>query len=145
MPDLDPLTILRAVRAGAEIDEEEQEAISAWWSSIPDFLKPDYSFDVPPHRMPLACYALTFAGAPRHCPQSACRRARRCRGGDGPPCFRADRKPLQHALLLIWLSAFHGLRDAEYEDALDAADSRYCCAPPASKGAKPAARIRPRR
>src|SRR5215207_6966148 len=78
-------------------DDEAGESVGMWWARLPDFIKPDYPFDLPPERLAVAQAIFTECGVPARCPQEACRRSMRCRGGDGPPCFRADRKPLQAA------------------------------------------------
>jgi hypothetical protein len=72
--------------------EEAEEEWRSWWAQLPHFIKPDYPLDLPPNRMPAARYLFTAVGAPRFCPQASCRRAGTCQGGDGPPCFRADRE-----------------------------------------------------
>jgi hypothetical protein len=74
-----------------------------WWARLPDFIKPSYPFDLPPERVPFAQGIFTMCGAPARCPQETCRRSMRCEGGDGPPCFRADRKPLQQLLFMSWM------------------------------------------
>jgi hypothetical protein len=92
---------------------------------LPDFLTIDYPFDVPPRQMTFAKFALTDAGAWRRCPQRACRRSRTCRGGEGPPCFRADRTPLHHVMLLTFLAAYQMLSAEEIEHALTVNDNPY--------------------
>ena len=91
----------------------------------PDFLALDYPFDVPPRQMEFATFALTQAGAWQKCPQRACRRSRTCRGGEGPPCFRADRTPLHHAMLLTFLAMHEMLTDEEIEHALTIHENPY--------------------
>jgi hypothetical protein len=66
-----------------------------------------------------------MAGAPHHCPELACRRARKCQGGDGPPCFRADREELREVLFLAWAKLFLDFTDEEIEDCLSSRGSRY--------------------
>jgi hypothetical protein len=91
----------------------------------PDFLALDYPFDVPPRQMEFATFALTQAGAWQKCPQRACRRSRTCRGGEGPPCFRADRTPLHHVMLLTFLAAHEMLTDHQIEHALTVHGNPY--------------------
>ena len=113
-----------AAEAYARIQEE-----NPYWPPgappQPDFLALDYPFDVPPRRMPFATFALTRAGAWRKCPQRACRRSRTCRGGDGPPCFRADRTPLHHVMLLTFFATYEMLTADEIEHALTVNDNPY--------------------
>jgi len=89
------------------IDDEDKATDDAlatsWWAQLPDFIKPSYPFDLPPERLPFAQFVFTEVGAPRRCPEAACRRAGACGGGDGPPCFRAARKYLWHVLFLWWM------------------------------------------
>ena len=78
-------------RATATPAPEEEAAAREWLADrVPDFLWSSYPFDVPPGRMGVVRYLLTMFQAHRHCPRRSCRRARRCLGGDGPPCFRAE-------------------------------------------------------
>ena len=84
-------------------DDDDGESIGMWWARLPDFIKPSYPFDLPPERVPFAQGIFTMCGAPARCPQETCRRSMRCEGGDGPPCFRADRKPLQQLLFMSWM------------------------------------------
>src|SRR4051812_25763441 len=86
-------------------DEVDDASIGNWWARLPDFIQADYRFDLPPARMPFAQKIFTECGAPARCPQQPCRRSMRCEGGDGPPCFRADREPLQQMLFLSWMVA----------------------------------------
>ena len=123
--------------------EEEDEEWRSWWTQLPDFIKPDYPLDLPPNRMPAARYLFTAVGAPRFCPQASCRRAGTCQGGDGPPCFRADRKYLWHVLFLWWMRVYADCTDEEYEASLRAKGSPY--APDAAAKAPPAKPARRRR
>jgi len=69
--------------------QEEDEEWRSWWTQLPDFIKPDYPLDLPPCRMPFARYVFTDVGAPRFCPDAACRRAGSCQGWRRPallPC-----------------------------------------------------------
>ena len=107
-------------------DEDEEEArIRAWLARLPDFIMPDYPFDVPPARLPFAQKIFTLCGAPARCPQETCRRSMRCAGGDGPPCFRADRKPLHQMLFLAWMATMGPATDDEARDALRRAKNPY--------------------
>ena len=106
-------------------EAETQAAVGAWWAHLPDFIKPTYPFDLPPERMPFVQYIFTAEGAPKHCPEAACRRAKQCLGGDGPPCFRADREDLHQLLFLWWMSLFNGATDEEVAAALRARGNRY--------------------
>lgn len=120
------LVVPASLQDKTPLTPEQREEVWAWWvHKVPDFLKPSYPFDVPPDRLPFAREVLSFAGAPRHCPQSACRRARACRGGDGPPCYRADRKALQRIMFLIWLRLYCGLTQAEFDYLLAVEGNRY--------------------
>ena len=92
---------------------------------MPDFLWSSYPFDVPPGRMAVVRYLLTLFQAHRHCPRGSCRRARRCLGGDGPPCFRADREELRKILLLTWSHLFHDLPEEAFAAELDKLGDRY--------------------
>ena len=99
---------------------EEEAAVREWLvNRVPDFLWSSYPFDVPPGRMGVVRYLLTMFQAHRHCPRGSCRRARRCLGGDGPPCFRADRKELRKILLLTWSNLFLDLPDEAFAAGLD--------------------------
>src|SRR4051812_11802342 len=75
-------------------DEVDDASIGNWWACLPDFMKADYPFDLRPARMPFTQKIFTECGAPARCPQQPCRRSMPSEGGDGPPCFRADREPL---------------------------------------------------
>ena len=86
-------------------DAEDGESVGMWWAHLPDFIKRSYPFDLPPERLGFAQGIFTECGAPARCPQETCRRSMRCEGGDGPPCFRADRKPLQQMLFISWMVA----------------------------------------
>ncbi len=92
---------------------------------FPDFIRPDYPFDLPPYRIPFAQDAFSEAGAHRFCPQRACRRAQRCRGGEGPPCFRADRWDLRHVLALSWMLAVEMIDEAQFRRSLRDRGNRY--------------------
>jgi hypothetical protein len=126
---------------GYEIDLEHgndgEAAFGAWWAHLPDFIKPDYPFDLPPARLPFARFVFTEVGAPRRCAEAACRRTKECRGGDGPPCYRADRPFLSQILFLWWMSVFEDLSGAQYVAALRAKGSPY--APPQNTPAVTAA------
>lgn len=113
-----------------EDDEDDEAEFSLWWAHLPDFIKPDYPLDIPPARMPFVRTVFTSVGAPRHCPAPACRRARACQGGDGPPCYRADRSDLQQALFLFWAVLFIDLPKEEYRRALRDRGNRYAPAAP---------------
>jgi hypothetical protein len=107
-------------------DEDEEEArIRAWYAQLPDFIMDSYPFDVPPARLPFAQRIFTLCGAPARCPQETCRRSTRCAGGDGPPCFRADRKPLQQMLFLAWVATMGPATDDEARDALRRTTNPY--------------------
>jgi hypothetical protein len=121
--------------------EDEEAELKLWWAHLPDFIKPDYPFDMPPARLPFACHVFTKVGAPRFCPEGACRRSGACRGGDGPPCFRADREALGQVLFLWWMSLFADLPYEEYEAALSA--SRYAPAKAPARGAGARGKRRP--
>ena len=89
---------------------------------------------MPPARLAAARYIFTEAGAPRFCPQAACRRAQECLGGDGPPCYRADREALRHVLLLSWLAIYENFPREACEQSMLAKAPRYAeedNAPPA--------------
>jgi hypothetical protein len=110
----------------------EDEEWRSWWTQLPDFIKPDYPLDLPPCRMPFARYVFTDVGAPRFCPEAACRRAGTCQGGDGPPCFRADRQNLWQVLFLWWMMIYGNATDEEYEQSMRAKGNRYAQAASAS-------------
>ena len=114
---------------GYEIDFEDGHGdaaeVGAWWAQLPDFIKPDYPLDLPPARLPFAQHVFTEVGAPRRCQMATCRRTKECRGGDGPPCYRADRKLLSQVLFLWWMRVFADLSDADYAAALRAKGSPY--------------------
>jgi hypothetical protein len=112
----------------------EQAAFARWWAQLPDFIKPAYPFDLPADRMAFARRVFTLVGAPRLCPEAACRRAGECGGGDGPPCLRADRERLLHVLFLWWMRIYEDLSDEEYAASLRAKRSPY--APPDDAPAK---------
>jgi hypothetical protein len=96
--------------------DDDGESVGMWWGRLPDFIKPDYPFDLPPARMSFAQKIFTECGAPGRCPQETCRRSMRCGGGDGPPCFRADRKPLHQMLFMSWMVAMEGATPEEGHD-----------------------------
>jgi hypothetical protein len=122
--------------AGALGDPEVEEAIVRWWTRLPDFIKPDYPFDVPPARMAGARYVFTEVGAPRFCPEAACRRAGECRGGDGPPCYRADRAALRHVLLMSWLLIYENCPEDVYETSVREKAPRYAAPGGPAAGAR---------
>ena len=110
----------------AEADDVTQEEVAAWWAQLPDFIKPGYPLHIPPERLPFVQFVFPGVGAPRFCPEPACRRAGECQGGDGPPCFRAGRRDLSQVLFLWWMRAFDDeFSDEEYEDALRCRGNRY--------------------
>ncbi len=111
-------------RLEGDLSEEERD-FNGWLASAPDFVRSAYPFDLPPYRMPFAKAVFTLAGAPEHCPAPACRRSGQCRGGEGPPCFRADRKNLQQVLFLWWLRIEEAIDEDGYWDALAALGNRY--------------------
>ena len=87
--------------------------------------------------MPFARYVFTVVGAPRFCPQASCRRAGTCQGGDGPPCFRADRENLSQVLFLSWMMIYGDMTEEEGAQAMRRAGNRYA---PAEASAAPARR-----
>jgi hypothetical protein len=123
---------------GPDDRESDEAALARWWASLPDFIRPDYPFDVPPTRLAFARHVFTEVGAPRFCPEGACRRSGACRGGDGPPCYRADRAALRHVLLLWWMALYADLPREAYAQSLRAKAGRY-----ARAGAQPAAEAKP--
>jgi hypothetical protein len=108
--------------------EEEEAEWASWWTQLPDFIKPDYPLDLPPNRMPAAGYLFTVVGAPRFCPEASCRRAGTCQGGDGPPCFRADRKNLSQVLFLSWMMIYGDMAEEECARAMRRTGNRYALA-----------------
>ena len=116
--------------------EEEEAEWRSWWTQLPDFIKPDYPLDLPPNRMPAARYLFTAVGAPRFCPQASCRRAGTCQGGDGPPCFRADRENLSQVLFLSWMMIYGDMTEEEGAQAMRRAGNRYAPARSAGSGRK---------
>jgi hypothetical protein len=117
---------MQRATATPDLTPEEEAAVREWFvDRVPDFLWPSYPFDVPPGRMGVVRYLLTVFQAHRHCPRGSCRRARRCLGGDGPPCFRADREELRQILFLIWSHVFHDLPDEAFAAGLDKLGDRY--------------------
>jgi len=86
---------------------------------LPDFVRPDYPFDLPPYRRAFVSRVFEAAGAPKTCPHSACRRSRRCAGEDGPPCYRADRERLSRLLLRVYLALNHMTPEGVAEVAID--------------------------
>jgi hypothetical protein len=121
-----------------EVTPEEQAAFEGWWANVPDFVKPGYPLDIPPDRMPFVRFVFTECGAAYHCPEAACRRARECLGGAGPPCYRADRKDLQQVLFCWWGMMFLQMTAAEYRHALEAHGNRYApnTPPPDATGSR---------
>jgi hypothetical protein len=109
---------------------DEDEEWRSWWTQLPDFIKPDYPLDLPPNRMPAARYLFTAVGAPRFCPQASCPRAGTCQGGDGPPCFRADRENLSQVLFLSWMMIFGEMTEEECAQAMRRTGNRYARRPP---------------
>ncbi len=71
---------------------------------LPDFVRPDYPFDLPPYRRAFFTRVFEAAGVPRACPAPECRRSGRCRGQDGPPCYRAERARLNRLLLRVYMA-----------------------------------------
>ena len=106
-------------------EDEEEERIRAWLARLPDFIMPNYPFDLPPARRPFAQKIFTLCGAPGRCPHETCRRSMRCAGGEGPPCFRADRKPLHQMLFLAWIATMGPATDDEARDALRRTKNPY--------------------
>ena len=96
--------------------DDDGESVGMSWARLPDFIKPDYPFDLPPAQISFAQKIFTECGAPGRCPQETCRRSLRCEGGDGPPCFRADRKPLHQMLFMSWMVAMEGATPEEGHD-----------------------------
>ena len=117
-------------------DEVTQEEFGAWWAQLPDFIKPGYPLDIPPERMPFVREVFTHDGAPRFCPKAACRRADACQGGDGPPCFRADRRDLSQVLFLWWMMLFADFPWQELTAALHRRGNRYAVQAARPEGAK---------
>jgi hypothetical protein len=109
----------------AALTPEELAATRELVAELPDYVVLSYPFDVPPHRMPLAQYVLGKAGAWRHCPEARCRRSRSCRGGKGPPCFRADRADLQQVLFLTHMLYLEHFSAEDVEFALTRQQNRY--------------------
>ena len=96
---------------------EEEAAVQSWWAQLPDFIMPSYPFDVPPDRMIYAQYVFTEVGdVPRTCPVGACRRTRQCRGGEGPPCYRARREELRALLFEGWMNIYYPEMFGEDDD-----------------------------
>ena len=117
---------MQRATATPALTPEEEAAAREWFADrVPDFLWSSYPFDVPPGRMGVVRYLLTMFQAHRHCPRGSCRRARRCLGGDGPPCFRADREELRKILLLTWSNLFLGLPEEAFAAELDKLGDRY--------------------
>ena len=118
---------------------DEEAAFGRWWAQLPDFIKFDYTLDIPPARMPFAQAVFTEVGAPRLCPKVACRRGGACKGGDGPACYRADRAFLGHVLFLWWMMIFAELSWEDYQTSLRAKGSPYAQPADATKAkARPA-------
>ncbi|HKH33015.1 MAG TPA: hypothetical protein VKA80_02435 [Beijerinckiaceae bacterium] len=113
-----------------DIEKENARAVteyeaSQWWWHLPDFIKHSYPFDVPPDRM---CYAKEMFDAVhpyRTCPRGECRRARECQGGDGPACYRADRKNLRQLLFLMWMTIYCNATPAECNGAFKRSGSPF--------------------
>jgi hypothetical protein len=109
----------------AALTPEELEGLRQLVADLPDYILPSYPFDLPPHRMPLAQYVLGEAGAWRHCPEARCRRAKSCRGGEGPPGFRADREPLRQVLFLTHMLYIEHFTEEDVAFALTDSQNRY--------------------
>ena len=74
-----------------------------------------------------------LVGAWRFCPKLSCGRGRACRGGDGPPCYRADRKVLSTILFITWMRMYWGWTEEEWQDSFMSSAPRYAAgdeAPP---------------
>jgi hypothetical protein len=104
-------------------DISDEEA-ALWWASLPEFIKTDVG-DLPAGCLVFAQSIFTLCGAPGRCPQQACRRTMRCQGGDGPPCFRADRRPLDQMLFLSWMAIKGPATNEEAHEALALAQNPY--------------------
>ena len=128
---------IEALEADEDVPEDEAAALWSWYEQLPDFIKKDYELDIPAARLPLARQVFTEVGAPRFCPQAACRRSGACEGGNGPPCFRADRSDLSHVLRLRWLTMYTSMTEEEYEASLRERGNRYAPAEKPSQRAKP--------
>ena len=127
---------------GDETDEDA--AAQRWWMLLPDFIKPSYPFDLPPERLPFARHVFGLVGAPRYCPEAPCRRAKECWGGDGPPCFRADRRDLQQVLFLWVMRLYFGCTDEQYAAILRANGNRYAPSADAPDAPRPRRKRRSR-
>jgi hypothetical protein len=86
------------------LDDEELEMLQETdpLFHIPDFVRPDYPYDLPYYRRPFYARIFEEAGVPRRCPIARCRRSGRCEGVDGPPCYRADRARLNRLLNRVY-------------------------------------------
>jgi hypothetical protein len=71
---------------------------------LPDFVLPQYPFDLPPYRRAFFTRVFEAAGVPATCKVAACRRSGRCRGENGLPCYRADRQRLNILLHIVYLA-----------------------------------------
>jgi hypothetical protein len=71
---------------------------------LPDFVRPDYPFDLPSYRRAFFTRVFEAAGVPLICPNPQCRRSRRCAGEDGPDCYRADRERLSRLLMRVYVA-----------------------------------------
>ena len=120
-----------------EGEGDEDAEFRAWWAQLPDFITPGYPLDIPPARMPFVQYVFTEVGAPRFCPVPACHRAKACQGGNGPPCFRVDRRDLSQVLFLWWMRMYADATDEDYDEALRARRSRYAPAAAQAASGKP--------
>jgi hypothetical protein len=129
---------LRDLPDVAEPDDPDEDALetefSRWHAQLPDFVWLDYPLDIPPSRLPAVRVLFDAIDAWRFCPEASCYRRRACRRGDGPPCFRADRKVLSKVLFITWLRLFWGLPDEEW------ARSFAFCAPRYAADDEPRAR-----
>jgi hypothetical protein len=103
----------------------DDRAAGLWWWHLPDFIKPNYPFDVPPERMAYASAVFTAAHVYAACPEAGCRRERACLGGEGPPCYRADRRNLRQLLFLMWMTIWCEATPAECNGAFRRAGSPY--------------------
>ncbi len=112
---------------------------------LPDYVHADYPYDVPPSRLDVAMGTLSWIGAWRSCPHAPCRRARFCSGTEGPPCYRADRRALQQALLVSYLQDLGACGPSDYDSLLTEAGNRYAVIPPESRPDPRPRRMRRRR
>jgi hypothetical protein len=126
LDDLEAGLVTAADELSIEDDsEDDDDGPALWWARLPDFIKPTYPFDLPPDRLPFAQRIFTLCGAPARCPLQGCRRSEQCDGGDGPPCFRADREFLHQILFLAWMAVMGPATDDEGRAALRSKGSPY--------------------